>query len=829
MFKRGKKFTSLLVAATSVISIVPAYAAEMPVLETKTGSIDNAIVYNDGKYIYQGEAPYYYDSEETTPAAIYYNDGENSQDITGNFENTYLQLRHRYDGNYALVAAPALSNNFLFNFQDESVTTYTMEDELSDAMNSKLSGSERYGNNTNIELSDDEPAYGSNLFGEFWSGVNVLVVDPTSKVYQEFVNKNPNSEYIGQAMDVYGICNRLGDYTEISKIANISFTDSDGVVKHIPYYEEETEDGLTAKLNYVNILAEDQDYVYILTQVEIDNKYTEEPQYEKYIQKISKEQGELLDGVYLPASVSSYKVNDEEAIFGDNRFVIKDNMIYVISTTDDMVEVGKYGLVEDQIQGNYMEKDMSVDHEISYVEFDEMEDNPAVSIDVDGYIWCVDNSKIYMLDGDDWIEKFQCDESFNSLDVYNEDNLIVWEDKGDEFGVLNEADSEDDSTTPVSITGTQRVGKTLTAKVTGYEGTTDAAVTYEWSRLSDSDDENGESVGNEKAYKLVGADKGKYIRVIVRYDGNIIGTYTTGKIAKRASSGGGGSSSNSSTSSNSEENNGVKETVLHGYNEAEIIKAINDPKMNPITVNLSYSNDSNKLILSKEIEDALKVHPEKRLKLLYIYDNSVGNSNNSTASAFSKINGNSLLNNINKSDAINNINGFNTISAASGLSEGNSSNETAKVSTNPVLIAEVKGTEDGHVQFTQKNVPLTGFRTMLGGDYALDSNGIMITGWVQESSVSPYYYFDLQTGNKKKGWLQENNEWYYLDPASGIMKTGWLKDNNLWYYFDATGKMKKGWFQDADGKWYFFNGNGAMVVNTTIDGCNLGADGAILD
>ena len=52
MFKRSTKLTALLVAAASVASTVPAMAATK--LATKDGTIEAAVAYKDGKYLYQG-------------------------------------------------------------------------------------------------------------------------------------------------------------------------------------------------------------------------------------------------------------------------------------------------------------------------------------------------------------------------------------------------------------------------------------------------------------------------------------------------------------------------------------------------------------------------------------------------------------------------------------------------------------------------------------------------------------------------------------------------------------------------------------------------------
>jgi hypothetical protein len=75
------------------------------------------------------------------------------------------------------------------------------------------------------------------------------------------------------------------------------------------------------------------------------------------------------------------------------------------------------------------------------------------------------------------------------------------------------------------------------------------------------------------------------------------------------------------------------------------------------------------------------------------------------------------------------------------------------------------------------------------------------------------------------GWVQNvDNTWNYI-LENGIKKTGWLDNNGTWYFLNSEGIMKTGWIND-NGTWYFCNASGAMLSNTTIDGYQLGANGA---
>lgn len=65
-------------------------------------------------------------------------------------------------------------------------------------------------------------------------------------------------------------------------------------------------------------------------------------------------------------------------------------------------------------------------------------------------------------------------------------------------------------------------------------------------------------------------------------------------------------------------------------------------------------------------------------------------------------------------------------------------------------------------------------------------------------------------------WYREGNSW----------ATGWRQINGSWYYFYPDGYARKGWLKDSNGKWYFLYGDGSMAKDTTIEGYQLGSDGA---
>ncbi|MDQ1144314.1 glucan-binding YG repeat protein [Bacillus sp. SORGH_AS 510] len=86
-------------------------------------------------------------------------------------------------------------------------------------------------------------------------------------------------------------------------------------------------------------------------------------------------------------------------------------------------------------------------------------------------------------------------------------------------------------------------------------------------------------------------------------------------------------------------------------------------------------------------------------------------------------------------------------------------------------------------------------------------------GWTQIDGK--WYFFNPVTGEKKTGWLEDENTWYYLD-ASGVMQTGWVFDQNHWYFLKSSGAMMTGWISDQ-GQWYFLAQSGAMMTGWVYD------------
>lgn len=98
-------------------------------------------------------------------------------------------------------------------------------------------------------------------------------------------------------------------------------------------------------------------------------------------------------------------------------------------------------------------------------------------------------------------------------------------------------------------------------------------------------------------------------------------------------------------------------------------------------------------------------------------------------------------------------------------------------------------------------------------------------GWAKNSDASWCYI--KEDGSKAVGWFQSpiNKSWYYMNNEGIMASNKWINSSEKWYFLKEDGSMATGWVQDS-GKWYYLDQSGAMVSNVTIDGFDLGSDGA---
>lgn len=122
-----------------------------------------------------------------------------------------------------------------------------------------------------------------------------------------------------------------------------------------------------------------------------------------------------------------------------------------------------------------------------------------------------------------------------------------------------------------------------------------------------------------------------------------------------------------------------------------------------------------------------------------------------------------------------------------------------------------------------------------GKDVYFDKRGRQVKdSWITVGKYGDYKYYYLDSkGYKQTGWITDSTgKRYYLDPTTGERRSGYIFQDNKWYYLDESGTMHTGWLYDKKDKgWQYFLPSGQMVTNTSmaINGkvYNFGIDGKI--
>ncbi|OPJ59548.1 N-acetylmuramoyl-L-alanine amidase family protein [Clostridium chromiireducens] len=481
MFKRANKITALLVAAASIMSVVPAMAAER--LGTKEGTIENAVAFKDGKYIYQG-----YRTDDDNKS-VYYNAGDKDKELD---DLTDATLGAKFDS--SSVSAFDGSDEYIVDLatgkaSDEDLVSDT-KSTASDKLKSKLKKTDRYGDYVTI---DDLTQVAANQFGDVW--------------YQYKATTAASAGATGNTY--YGYTDKTGKYVDADKTANIRVFNGEKMVK-IDEFDEVTE-GITATLDpaFAPVtIAQDKDSFYRVIRVNFSGAtvYTSKgaaltPQQQVYLQKISKAQGDKEKDAYLPKTVESYELASAATLAGEGdidlaytlimnavadiadnndvtyddasgtatskKFVglrVIDGVIYYtemdasdkvktyklklnknlkldalnLSTTADLtdkIKVDAYAVKKDG------DKDQDVKGNASAA---------GVSIDIDGNVWVVNQGKILKSEkAGDFKEMFTCDRSLDSLEVYDENSLVAWDASGDVYTTVQEGKAESEAEAPV--------------------------------------------------------------------------------------------------------------------------------------------------------------------------------------------------------------------------------------------------------------------------------------------------------------------------------------------------------------------------------------------
>ncbi|POO88891.1 cell wall-binding protein, partial [Clostridium sp. 2-1] len=355
MFKRANKITSLLVAAASVMALVPAYAADVKKIDSEDGTVYDAVAYKDGKFYVDGEIN---DDEE----AYYVADGKfnkledvDSGDDADLFGEKYLDVS---DGDYTVDLDKG-------SVTDDDVKGDTADDAAS-ALRKKIKDDtdDRYVENGTTGYSTDDIKDENDGDTPDLSKLNIV---PGAKYaepwyYTAYASSDADANKgSGSKLNVF--TDTKGNYidadynlgkvkVETTAVAadGKKITKEDTIENTNDKYDAAgADDGLKASVDQVKVLTQDKDYIYRLVNVTVkvtkgdaiiseinglaagtgvlEYGATKQSVTFPAIQKISKAQNsDEVDGAKYAKSVTTYALSNDSAETLDDAGLFTDDI-----------------------------------------------------------------------------------------------------------------------------------------------------------------------------------------------------------------------------------------------------------------------------------------------------------------------------------------------------------------------------------------------------------------------------------------------------------------------------------------------------------------------
>ncbi|WP_252236181.1 N-acetylmuramoyl-L-alanine amidase family protein [Clostridium sp. ZS1] len=448
MFNRANKATALLVAAAAVISLVPATgvsAADYKRIESKDGTVYNAVAYKNGSFVIDGNV-----KDEDTEAVYFLNEGKYSElediDTGADFDGTYGEKYLSVDGGDYYVD---LTNG---KVTDDNVKEDQI-DEVATTLRKKIrnNADDRYSDHDSLKESSLKEMAG-NKFGETWY--------ETTYTAEEITNGTTTSS----ALNVY--TDAKGNYIDADyNLGKIKVKVSNGKTTSSAVTVDNTDDqfdglgknDLSAKVTNAEVIGQDSNNIYRIATITVnagDNTVTEINGKEintnvfestdgnktvsfKVIQKISKAQASGdVDGAKYAKTVTNYAIADEDAnaetLLADAEYSIVGGKVVAHTFASETVKVKTI--------------EFKTSRGFNYIDTEDADEEEAVAveIDADGNLWRLDSGFVYKFDNkDDWDKVYKVDGSMDKMSVYNKDNMVIWNENDEVYSVIGAKDEEE--------------------------------------------------------------------------------------------------------------------------------------------------------------------------------------------------------------------------------------------------------------------------------------------------------------------------------------------------------------------------------------------------
>ncbi|MGG7153412.1 N-acetylmuramoyl-L-alanine amidase family protein, partial [Clostridium neonatale] len=455
MFRRSTKITSLIVAAASIATMVPAMAADVKKVDTQDGTVYNAKAYKDGKYYIDGEV------EDKDEAAYYVSNGKYTDldDIDSGDEVT------RFGGKYLEVD----NGDYYLDLETGKVTDDEVRDDSKDDAETNLRKKIRKDNDgryvDDAETTNPDAKLVSNGFQEEWY---------EAKISAKSTSNGAQGSYTVYT-DVKG--NYIDADHNLGKV-NVITTGDSVTLKNTNDKETIKINGKDVEISAVvtdsEVIGMDKDYIYRKASLQIyqygkneDGKTTTSDATAlvrfgsknndvtpdlvdgkvQIIQKISKAQdSDDIDGAKFAKTVNTYFITSDE---GEKKELytntsVNNGKVIAYKESGDSLYVQTLTL---KSKNGYYYTDISDTDTDSY---------DAVTTDVDGNIWTLEKGYAKKYNNDDDFDKvYKVDGSFDKLSVYDKDNIIAWNEDDEVYSVVaGKSKDSDDTTTDDTVTTT---------------------------------------------------------------------------------------------------------------------------------------------------------------------------------------------------------------------------------------------------------------------------------------------------------------------------------------------------------------------------------------
>ena len=458
MIKRMNKATSLLIAAAAIVSIIPANAADYTKVDSQEGTVYSAVAYKDGKFFIDGEV------DKKDEAAYYLANGKYNA-ISGIDTGSSIAT---YGTKYINVE----DGDAFLNLETGAVTTDSVKENADDDTASALRKNikkDTDGRYTVADAAAIKDLTGLELpgkkFGQVWYGVqyaadkatNAIATGGNLNVYTDATGNYIDADYNLGSVKV--TTTATGASGTVEKTVTVSNTDDS-------YNDAASGTSVTASVSNQTVIGQDDNYIYRTAKVTIkagtgvavskidgisiaagttafDTTVAGQVSFNA-IQKISKAQAsDDVDGAKYAKTVNTYVVSDDagvsETLLASAKFNIVDGK--VIAYTDG-TSVDAQTIELKSSQGYY------------YTDITEADAEDAIATDVDanGNLWRLDGGYIYKFDNtDSWNKVYKVDGAMNKLSVYDQNNMVVWNEADEVYSVIGGKTTETpvDTTTPV--------------------------------------------------------------------------------------------------------------------------------------------------------------------------------------------------------------------------------------------------------------------------------------------------------------------------------------------------------------------------------------------